>query len=119
MIFVDKNMLVDTIFYYEFLQRDGLYQEDIFSDPIEIKYVRAELTESFTRSSNEDQNNPTAVIFAYGKHTTPLPNFKEKSKIKIQGVAKEFYIKKVIIYSDITKSAFSGNGIFSVELELV
>ena len=61
---------------------------------IEVKNVRFDAASTFSRSVGEDNISINGVVFVDCKHSSPIPNFKDNSKITFNG--RDMVIHKVI-----------------------
>lgn len=106
-----KRLLVDHFDYYE---RDGTnsWSEPNYKEKITVQHVRADRSVEYLQTAAGASYVYHTVVFCYNGITTPLPNFKEQSKVILDG--KEHIILKVIP----VKQPYV-NELYSVELELV
>jgi len=108
---VPLKFLVHEIEYMEYLGNDD-WQKPIHADPVKIENVRVDSSPDFSVSSSGEQILYNALIFCYKGLTTPLPNFKVKSRIKFNGV--EHTIVRVVPVFE----AYVDD-LYSIELEVV
>lgn len=106
-----KQWLIHTISYEEYQGVDD-WDNDRFNEPIDIEHVRFDDSTVFSRDSNQNKIVADAVIFVDAKHSKPIKDFKERSKITFND--KEYVLKKVIPCYYPTK-----NKIRHYELELI
>src|SRR5690625_8000947 len=88
-----KQLLIHSIKYEEYQGIDD-WDNEQFADPINIKHVRFDDTTVFSRDSNQNKIVADAVIFVDAKHSKPIKDFKERSKITFND--KEYMLKKVV-----------------------
>lgn len=105
-----KDFCIDDFIYEEFI-KDG-WNGAGYEPPIIIKNARIDRGSEYSSSASGKQLLYNSLIFCYEGITTPIPTFKEQSKIVFDG--KEHIITKVIpIYEAYDKV------IYSYELEVV
>src|SRR5699024_2844986 len=88
-----KQWLIHTISYEEYQGVDDWDNEE-FAEPIDIEHVRFDDSTVFSRDSNQNKIVADAVIFVDAKHSKPIKDFKERSKIIFND--SEYVLKKVI-----------------------
>ena len=106
-----KRWLIHEMDYYPPAEKDS-WGNIIESDPIRIKHVRYDNSTVFSRDSTQTKIVADGVIFVDAKHSSPIPEFKEDTKVKING--RELTIKKIIPCYHPTK-----NEVRHYELEVV
>jgi len=106
-----KQWLIHTILYEEYQGVDD-WDNEQFAKPINIKHVRFDDSSVFSRDSNQNKIVADAIIFIDAKHSKPIKDFKERSKITFND--KEYVLKKVVPCYYPTK-----NKIRHYELEVV
>jgi len=110
---VDKRMLVDSFDYVEWVGKGEVFAgDDQYKDPVTIDYVRIDYQSGFSRDKTEAKHSVKAIIFCYASATTPFMNFKERSKVIIDG--KEYVIETVVPCKEPHR-----NTLWSIELEVV
>lgn len=92
-ISLPRKWLVHDMEYFEYLHEDD-YSQPVYSEPLTIKRVRVDESTTFTRDTTQNKIESDAIIFVDTKHSTPILDFKEKSKIIFKG--KELIITKVV-----------------------
>lgn len=85
--------LIHEFDYFEHSGTDD-YSNVIYADPLKIKNTRVDESTTFSRDATQNKIESNAVIFIDAKHSSPLPEFKEESKIMFKN--REYTIKKVI-----------------------
>lgn len=88
-----KQWLIHSITYEEYEGIDD-WDNPSYADPVEIKRVRLDDSTVFSRDSNQNKVLADAIIFVDAKHSNPIKDFKERSKILFND--KEYVLKKVI-----------------------
>jgi len=88
-----KQWLIHTISYEEYQGVDD-WDNERFTEPIDIEHVRFDDSTVFSRDSNQNKIVADAVIFVDAKHSKPIKDFKERSKIIFND--SEYVLKKVI-----------------------
>lgn len=88
-----KQWLIHTISYEEYEGVDDWDSEE-FAEPFDIEHVRFDDSTVFSRDSNQNKVLADAVIFVDAKHSKPIKNFKERSKITFND--KDYVLKKVV-----------------------
>lgn len=89
-----KKWLIHEIVYEGYTGRKDDWGNDLFDDPVIIKNVRFDDSTVFSRDQTQTKILAEAVIFVDSKHSKPIPDFKEQSKVKFSG--KEYVIQKVV-----------------------
>lgn len=107
-----KKWLIHEIEYEGYTGQKDDWGNDKFEEPITIKHVRFDDSTVFSRDSTQTKVLANAVIFVDSKYSTPIPDFKERSKITFN--EKNYVIQKVIpcYYPD-------KNAIHHFELEVI
>lgn len=107
-----KRWLIHEIIYEGYTGQKDDWGNDKFEDPITIKHVRFDDSTVFSRDNTQTKVLANAVIFVDAKYSTPLPDFKEQSKVTFND--KEFVIQKVVPCYYPTK-----NAVHHYELEVI
>lgn len=89
-----KKWLIHEIVYEGYTGRKDDWGNDLFDDPVTIKNVRFDDSTVFSRDQTQTKILAEAVIFVDSKHSKPIPDFKEQSKVKFRG--KEYVIQKIV-----------------------
>lgn len=89
-----KRWLIHSIEYEGFTGKKDAFQRPIYDDPITISHVRYDQSTVFSRDSSQTKIVAEGVIFVDAINSSPVPEFKEQSKITFNGRA--FTLKKVI-----------------------
>lgn len=107
-----KSWLIHEIVYDGYTGEKDDWGKERFEEPIIIKYVRFDDSTVFSRDNTQTKVLANAVIFVDAKYSTPIPNFKEQSKVTFNG--KDYVIQKVLpcYYPD-------KNAIHHFELEVI
>lgn len=87
-------LLIHSVEYRERIDDDRWGEK--FADPVTIERVRVQPIASYRRKTGErerEKPNESFVLFFDMKHSRPLVNFKEKSKVIFQG--KEYSVIRV------------------------
>lgn len=108
---MDKALLIDSFEYYEHVGTDRNHQPE-YAEAVTIKHCRIDNQNVYARNANEVKVVANAIIFCYAEHTTPFENFKEQSKVVING--KDLVIERVVPIS----YPYSVD-LFSIELEVL
>lgn len=111
MVKMDKDLLVHSFEYHEYLGTDR-YHNPQYADAVTVDSVRIDYTKVYSRNKEEKKLIASAVIFCYAGLTKPFKDFKEQSKVVFDG--KEHTIEQVI---PITQP-FSSE-LFSYEIEVL
>jgi len=106
-----KRWLIHEMDYYPPTEEDS-WGNIIKPDPIRIKYVRYDNSTVFSRDSTQTKIVADGVIFVDAKHSSPIPKFKEDTKVRIDD--RELTIKKIIPCYHPTK-----NEVHHWELEVI
>lgn len=85
-----KSMLVDSFEYGEYKGKDRSHNAS-YEQFKAINNVRIDRTRQFHRDTDEAIVRAEATIYCYSKYTNPFLNFKEQSKVIIDG--EEYTIK--------------------------
>lgn len=89
-----KRWLIHEIIYEGYTGQKDDWGNDKFEEPITIKHVRFDDSTVFSRDNTQTKVLANAVIFVDAKYSTPIPDFKEQSKVTFND--KEFVIQKVV-----------------------
>lgn len=89
-----KSWLIHTIVYEGFTGKKDAVQNPIYDPAIAIQFVRHDPTTVFSRDSIQTKIVANGVIFVDSTHSTPIPDFKEESKITFKGDV--LTLKKVV-----------------------
>lgn len=76
-----KKWLIHTIVYEGFTGKKDAVQNPIYDAPIAIQFVRYDPSTVFSRDSVQTKIVANGVIFVDSTHSSPIPEFKEESKI--------------------------------------
>lgn len=107
-----KKMLVHNIEYLAYTGEKDRYGKEILADPITIKNVRFDDSTIFSRDQTQTKVLANAVVFVDAVNSHPVPEFKERSKIRFNG--HEYTVQKVVpCYHPL------GNAIHHYELEVI
>lgn len=107
-----KRWLIHEIIYEGYTGQKDDWGNDKFEEPITIKHVRFDDSTVFSRDNTQTKVLANAVIFVDAKYSTPIPDFKEQSKVTFND--KEFVIQKVVPCYYPTK-----NAVHHYELEVI
>lgn len=88
-----KQWLIHSITYEEYKGVNDWDSEE-YTNPIDIKHVRFDDSSVFSRDSDQNKILADAIIFVDAKHSKPIKNFKERSKITFND--KDYVLKKVV-----------------------
>ncbi|MED2978197.1 putative minor capsid protein [Bacillus swezeyi] len=80
---IPKELLIHSISYEEFSGKDRY--GDTWKAPVNIDFVRVEPIERVTRNSNGEEITSQTTVFVDAVHSSPTPNFVEKSKVTFSG----------------------------------
>ncbi|MCP1102591.1 hypothetical protein M2454_001903 [Aequitasia blattaphilus] len=106
-----EEFLIDAFQYCE-VQGEASWGETIYAEPVDIQVCRIDRESRYTFDGTGRHLLYNAVIFCYTGMSTPMPGFKEMSKIIFD--EKEHILTKVVpIYEPYTKE------LYSYELEVV
>lgn len=89
-----KRWLIHEIIYEGFTGKKDDWGNDLYEKPITIKFVRFDDSTVFSRDNTQTKVLANAVIFVDSKHSTPILEFKEQSKVKFNN--KDYVIQKVV-----------------------
>lgn len=89
-----KKWLIHEIVYEGYTGEKDDWGNDKFDEPFTIKHVRFDDSTVFSRDSNQTKVLADAIIFVDAKHSAPIPDFKEQSKVSFNG--KDYVIQKVV-----------------------
>lgn len=92
-ISLPKKWLIHDVEYIEYVGSDD-YSNPIYSDGVVIQSVRVDESTTFSRDATQNKIESNAVIFVDTKHSAPILDYKEESKVIFKD--KEMTIKKVI-----------------------
>ena len=104
-----KNLLQDSFEYYAYLGNDNEWQKDEYADAITIDTCHIDRSVAYS-SSNGENTQFGYVIYCYHGVTEPMPRFKAKSLIKVDG--KEMRLVNII------ENRYGGN-LYGYELEVI
>ena len=88
-----KSWLIHTIVYEGYAGEDD-FQKPSYDAPAAIEFVRHDETTVFSRDGTQTKIVANGVIFIDAVHSTPIPVFKEESKITHN--SKVLTLKKII-----------------------
>ena len=88
-----KRWLIHSIEYEEYLGKDD-WDNDKYANPIIINHVRFDNKTVFSRDSTQNKILAEAIVFVDARHSKPLPEFKERSKITFNG--RTYTLKKIV-----------------------
>ncbi len=88
-----KSWLIHTIVYEGYAEKDDL-QNPIYDNPVAIEFVRHDPMTVFSRDSLQTKIIANGVIFVDAVNSTPIPDFKEESRITFKGDV--MTLKKVV-----------------------
>lgn len=91
---IPKRWLIHSIVYEGYTGQKDAYQNPIYDDPITINHVRYDQSTVFSRDSSQTKIVAEGVIFVDAVNSSPVPKFKEESKITFDG--RQLTLKKVI-----------------------
>jgi len=109
---VDPNWLVDSFEYHEYTGEKDTFGKVKYADPVTVRNVRIDYSKVWKRNKTEAVVTANAVIFCVASHTTPFLDFKEQSKVEMDG--KEYIIQKIIK----NKEPYHDT-LWSIELEVI
>lgn len=89
-----KSWLIHEIVYEGYTGEKDDWGKERFEEPIIIKYVRFDDSTVFSRDQMQTKVLAEAIVFVDAKHSTPIPEFKEQSKVTFNN--KEYVIQKVV-----------------------
>lgn len=89
-----KSWLIHTITYEGFTGGQDDWGKPVYDAPITIEYVRFDDSSVFSRDNTQTKILANGVIFVDCTHSTPIPTFKEDSKIMWNG--RELVLKKIV-----------------------
>lgn len=107
-----KSWLIHEIVYEGYTGEKDDWGKERFEEPIIIKYVRFDDSTVFSRDQMQTKVLAEAIVFVDAKHSTPIPEFKEQSKVTFNN--KEYVIQKVVTCYYPTK-----NAVHHYELEVI
>jgi|SRR5690554_3600435 len=84
---IPKRLLIHTIEYEEFIG-SGTW-DDEFAEPITINNVRVEPVSRLNRTGDSEGEQVSHIVFIDRQHSTPIPDFKIRSRITFRGVSRE------------------------------
>ncbi|UJS28483.1 minor capsid protein [Macrococcoides canis] len=105
------SFLIHEMEYHEFYGSDS-WDTDLYREPVTVKNIRFDETTVYSKDLTERKIVANGVVFVDGFHSTPIPDFKEESKVYING-------KKYIIVKVIPCYQPQSNTIHHYELEVV
>lgn len=88
-----KQWLIHTIVYEEYEGVDD-WDSESYADPIDVEHVRFDDSTVFSRDNEQNKILADAIIFVDAKHSKPIKDFKERSKITFND--KDYVLKKVV-----------------------
>lgn len=107
-----KSWLIHEIVYEGYTGEKDDWGKERFEEPITIKYVRFDDSTVFSRDQMQTKVLANAIIFVDAKNSSPIPEFKEQSKVRFNN--REYVIQKVVpCYYPTT------NAVHHYELEVV
>lgn len=106
-----RSFLNDSFYYSEYIGTDK-WSKPTFKDALTVKGCRIDNETVFSNSSGGKTIAYNALLLCYAGITTPLPVFKEQSKVTFDG--KDRVILRVIPL----KEAFNEN-VYGYELEVI
>lgn len=106
-----RAFLNDSFLYSQFSNTDK-YSKPIYKDPITIDNCRIDDETVFSYSPSGKTIMYNALLLCYSGITTPLPEFKEQSKVTFDG--KDHIIVRVIPIKEVYEKS-----IYGYELEVV
>lgn len=88
-----KTWLIHAITYEEHLGLDD-WGNPSFSEPVTVNHVRFDDSTVFSRDNTQTRILANAVIFVDAINSSPVPEFKEQSKVTFS--EKEYIVQKVV-----------------------
>lgn len=88
-----ERWLIHQIVYEKYAGKDDL-QKPIYDAPTIINHVRYDQSTVFSRDSSQTKIVAEGIIFVDATNSSPIPKFKEESKITFDG--RSLTLKKVI-----------------------
>lgn len=107
-----KKWLIHEIEYEGYTGEKDDWGNEKFEEPIAIKYVRFDDSTVFSRDQMQTKVLANAIIFVDAKNSSPIPEFKEQSKVRFNN--REYVIQKVVPCYYPTK-----NAVHHYELEVI
>lgn len=103
--------LNETVTYLEYIS-EGDYNKREYAVKKEIQHVRIDRSSKYSWNGKNKEIQYKAVVLCYQDLTTPLPNFREQSILRFDG------IDHVIVNVIPNKEPFK-DVLYSVELEVI
>jgi len=88
-----KSWLIHTIVYEAYTGKKDDFQNPVYADPVTIRNVRYDNSTVFSRDNTQTKVLADGIIFVDAVNSSPVPNFKEQSKINFNG--RELALQKV------------------------
>ncbi|KYG28175.1 putative minor capsid protein [Alkalihalobacillus trypoxylicola] len=88
-----KSWLIHSMTYEEYVKRDDWGNEG-YGPLVIINHVRFDNKTVFSRDNTQNRIVAEGVIYVDARHSTPLQEFKERSRINVNG--KRYVLQKVI-----------------------
>ena len=109
---IDKHLLNQSFDYYEF-EKEDTWASSSYKESITVNNVRIDENQEIVQiSSGVSRVVCSAIAFIYVSDTTPLPEFKRRSKVVTKNGS--YIINKIIKINE----PFADK-LWSVELELI
>lgn len=89
-----KKWLIHEIVYEGYTGEKDDWGNEKFEEPIAIKHVRFDDSTVFSRDQMQTKVLANAIIFVDAKNSSPIPEFKEQSKVRFNN--REYVIQKVV-----------------------
>lgn len=95
-----KRWLVHQIIYEGYTGEKDEFQKPMYDAPMIINHVRYDQSTVFSRDSSQTKIVAEGVIFVDAVNSSPVPEFKEESKITFNGRVLTLKKVKPLYYPD-------------------